>query len=251
MTETEWNACTDPQEMLVYLGNRATKRKLRLFICACYWASRALNLIRTRSPGQTVQRGTVGKLGAWLWQNLIEPSAQLHRRANDSLARGLEEMEQHWDDRDLRDTLKRHAKRYFDRDNDEGLRIACGLPVWDNLDDASESCVTVEHAAQAALSYRRGLDETLWIARCQTDRVRDIFGPLPFRPVMADPLWLSFSVGELAKGIYADRAFDRMPILGDALEESGCYNSAILEHCRYDGEHVRGCWVVDLLLNKS
>jgi hypothetical protein len=41
------------------------------------------------------------------------------------------------------------------------------------------------------------------------------------------------------------------PILADALEDAGCTNQDMLEHCRQPGEHVRGCWVVDLLLNKE
>ena len=42
-----------------------------------------------------------------------------------------------------------------------------------------------------------------------------------------------------------------MPILADALEDAGCTNQDILNHCRGGGEHVRGCWVVDLLLGKE
>jgi hypothetical protein len=54
----------------------------------------------------------------------------------------------------------------------------------------------------------------------------------------------------LARGIYEDRAFDRMPILADALQDAGCDNEDILDHCRGPEPHVRGCWVVDLLLGK-
>jgi hypothetical protein len=66
--------------------------------------------------------------------------------------------------------------------------------------------------------------------------------------------WLSWNDGaiyKLAKAIYEERAFDRMPILGNALEDAGCDNADILNHCRAPGPHVRGCWVVDLLLGKS
>jgi hypothetical protein len=55
----------------------------------------------------------------------------------------------------------------------------------------------------------------------------------------------------LAETIYQGRAFDRMPVLGDALEDAGCTNADVLWHCRSDNEHIRGCWVVDLLLGKS
>jgi hypothetical protein len=51
--------------------------------------------------------------------------------------------------------------------------------------------------------------------------------------------------------IYEERAFDRLPILGDALEEAGCDNPAILSHCRDGGDNVRGCWVLDLLLGQT
>ena len=56
---------------------------------------------------------------------------------------------------------------------------------------------------------------------------------------------------QIAQAIYDDRAFDRMPILADALEDAGCTDRAILDHCRSEGPHVRGCWVVDLLLGKE
>jgi hypothetical protein len=86
--------------------------------------------------------------------------------------------------------------------------------------------------------------------RLQGGVVRDIFGN-PFRPVAFDPAWFTPTVLALANGIYTDRAFDRMPILADALEEAGCDNPDILLHCREPGEHVRGCWVVDLVLGKE
>jgi hypothetical protein len=83
--------------------------------------------------------------------------------------------------------------------------------------------------------------------------VREVFGN-PFRPVTIDPVWLSWNDGpvqKIAQAIYEERAFDRMPILADALEDAGCTEQAILAHCRGDGPHVRGCWVVDLLLGKQ
>jgi hypothetical protein len=73
----------------------------------------------------------------------------------------------------------------------------------------------------------------------------------PFRPFTVDPLWQTESVVALASGIYADRAFDRMPILADALEEAGCDDREVLNHCRGAVPHVRGCWVVDLVLGKD
>jgi hypothetical protein len=54
----------------------------------------------------------------------------------------------------------------------------------------------------------------------------------------------------LATGIYEDRAFDRLPLLADALMDAGCADEQVLGHCRSDG-HVRGCWLLDLILGKS
>jgi hypothetical protein len=80
--------------------------------------------------------------------------------------------------------------------------------------------------------------------------LRDIFGN-PFRPVAVDPSWRTSAAVALADGIYADRAFDRLPVLADALEDAGCDSGDVLAHCRSGGPHVRGCWAVDLLLGKS
>jgi len=73
----------------------------------------------------------------------------------------------------------------------------------------------------------------------------------PFRPVAFDVRWRTADVLGLARGIYEDRAFDRMPLLADALMDTGCDSDDILSHCRSEGPHVRGCWVVDLVLGKS
>jgi hypothetical protein len=80
--------------------------------------------------------------------------------------------------------------------------------------------------------------------------LRDVLGN-PFCPVSPDPSWRTSTVVALAAGIYEERAFDRLPILADALQDAGCDNADILNHCRSDGPHVRGCWVVDLLLGKQ
>ena len=80
--------------------------------------------------------------------------------------------------------------------------------------------------------------------------LRDVF-PNPSRPVGFDPRWRTPDVTGLAGGIYEDRAFDRLPLLADALMDAGCDADAVLAHCRSTGPHVRGCWVVDLVLGKA
>jgi len=76
----------------------------------------------------------------------------------------------------------------------------------------------------------------------------------PFTSTAIRRSWLTWKDGaipKMAQLIYDDRAFDRLPLLADALEDAGCTDADILAHCRSGGEHVRGCWVVDLLLGKS
>ncbi len=77
---------------------------------------------------------------------------------------------------------------------------------------------------------------------------------IAFRLPCPDPAWQAWNDGtvrKLAQLIYDDRAFDRLPLLADALEDAGCTDATILSHCREPGEHVKGCWVVDLLLGKT
>lgn len=83
------------------------------------------------------------------------------------------------------------------------------------------------------------------------DLLRDIFGN-PFHPVAVDATLLGGgAISHLAQAIYNEQAFERMPILADALEEVGCSNDVVLAHCRGDAIHVRGCWLLDLLLAKE
>ncbi len=87
----------------------------------------------------------------------------------------------------------------------------------------------------------------------QADVLRDVFGDC-FSPGVVQPSWLAWNDGtvrHMAAAIYEDRAFEQMPILADALEDAGCEDATILRHCREPGVHVRGCWVVDLILGKE
>ena len=87
----------------------------------------------------------------------------------------------------------------------------------------------------------------------QAGLIRDIFeNALRCASVHSASLsWNGGTVLKLAQCIYDERAFDRLPILADALEEAGCTEQAILDHCRGPGPHVRGCWVIDLILGKQ
>jgi hypothetical protein len=105
---------------------------------------------------------------------------------------------------------------------------------------------------QIDLRGPRGGPRIKAVSSTEANLIRCIVGN-PFRPVSIDPAWLTWNnrtMSALAETIYTERAFDRLPILGDALEEAGCDNADILNHCRGPGPHARACWVVDLLLGK-
>jgi hypothetical protein len=103
----------------------------------------------------------------------------------------------------------------------------------------------------ALASAREVTRETQHLVRREQCEVLRCLFPNPFRPVAFSSSWRSETVVALASAIYAERAFDRMPILADALEEAGCDHADVLSHCRGPGPHVRGCWAVDGVLGKE
>src|SRR5262249_50068632 len=85
----------------------------------------------------------------------------------------------------------------------------------------------------------------------QADLLRELFGPLPFRALRSDASCVTPAVVALATSIYEERRWGDLRILGDALQEAGCSDAEVLEHCRGKGPHTKGCWVCDLLLKKE
>jgi hypothetical protein len=108
----------------------------------------------------------------------------------------------------------------------------------------SPARLCAEAASYAARAARRPAVEQV----AQAAMLRDIFGPLPYREVVINPLLLAWKDGvvvKLARAIYEERAFDRMPVLADALEEAGADDQEIVPHCRSQSDHVLGCWALD------
>jgi hypothetical protein len=105
----------------------------------------------------------------------------------------------------------------------------------------------------AGLREETGID-VQELRQSQAALLRCIFG-IPFRPLpRLNSAWLAWEGGtvpKLAAALYDERAFDRLAVLADALEEAGCTDQSILDHLRGPGPHVRGCWAVDLVLGKG
>jgi len=129
--------------------------------------------------------------------------------------------------------------------------------IWENLEVLHY--LDKSHGMEALLRcYRQYVDEmyieeleSSWDRRLdpQAIELARVWHRAHTEPIRAE--WKSSTVLDLARAMETDGAFDRLPILADALEDAGCDQADILEHCRGPGPHVRGCWVVDLILGKS
>jgi hypothetical protein len=235
VTEAEWLACNDPRKMLEYLRGKASDRKLQLFAVAC--CRHVWHLMEEEVCRSIVE--VVERYADYLGSSQAVPLA-------DALASSLNVS-----------TLRSRLRQLRQSDLPDttlllGFEIAClaaTAAVWMGAWAAAWKAGPEARRAFYLSTGKSGHEE----ARVQAALLRDIFGNL-FRPVSVDPSWLAWSGGtvpRMAQAIYDNRAFDRLPNLADALEEAGCTNPDILAHCRQPREHVRGCWLVDLLLGKS
>src|SRR5262249_28872382 len=127
--------------------------------------------------------------------------------------------------------------------------------AWDAIDRAVESCWCnvwdSQDLHEVGEEEQRGAREKVETELAVV--LREIVGN-PFCIPTVDPDWPTWSGGavrKLAQAIYDGRSFEELPILADALEEAGCTDPDILSHLRGPGPHVRGCWVVDLVLGKE
>ncbi|VTR91367.1 Uncharacterized protein (Fragment) OS=uncultured bacterium PE=4 SV=1 [Gemmata massiliana] len=93
-----------------------------------------------------------------------------------------------------------------------------------------------------------------WVPRRlhSIDLLREIYYN-PYTPIPFKPEWRTSNVLTLAEGMYDSRNFGAMPIFADALQDAGCTEKAILDHCRHAPitTHVRGCWVLDRVRDRT
>jgi hypothetical protein len=219
MTEAEWLACTDPGPMLAFLRGKASERKLRLFAVACY----------RRVPGL-----------AGL------PEIAVAERVAEGLATENELA-------DARDESARCDVQWVGQFSYAPPPEEILLPLGAGVAVTASPATDAAEAASAKAVLFAGDGER----QGQAALVRDIFGN-PFRPVAVDRSWATPTVVALAQAASSERVMPsahldpaQLAILADALEDAGCTDQAMLGHCRSEGPHVRGCWVVDLLLGKS
>jgi len=219
MTEAEWLACKYPTPLLDFALGQRRWRKLRLFaVASC------------RRMGDRIR--------------------------DEAYEKALRAAEEYADDPARRSKLTRAWNRaeavvppgprrsWVDWAVTAAVQPAPFLPGY-VAEAAMRAVADVPGKSKSTISRLQRIE-----AGAQALLLRGFFGN-PFRPVALDPGWRTSTVVALAEGIYEDRVFDRLPFLADALQDAGCENEEVLTHCRSDGPHARGCWVVDLLLGKS
>jgi hypothetical protein len=238
MTEAEWLGCEEPDTLLMFLRGRASSRKNRLLgvaFCRCVshllfdWRARdAIEIAETYADGlaSPEEMRTISEAVGDAYVTMPNPAPVNSEPPLSFKAK----------------SVALQSTRFVTQDTDDYLLSCCRCTYLAMLRDGflhtepGEECDAYTTAPQVQCSL-----------------IHEIFGNPFRRPILADTLlaWGRGTIPMLAQGIYYERAFDRLPILADALEDAGCDNADILAHCRGPGPHVRGCWVVDLLLGKE
>jgi hypothetical protein len=248
MTEAEWLVCTEPVLMLRALRGMATQRKLRLLICAC--CRRLWPLLREDAMRNAVEVGDA-HAGDEDFNDQADhydaAAAPLLKEISPEMSRGTIFVEGYARQCLIQAVLSPLTPIW-------GVTLT-GAGTADALTWAAEG--VGRHAAEQPprlverWAEARHQDALAREKKEQSDLVREVFGPLLFRPIPLKPEWRTASAVSIATPIYADRAFDRMSDLANTLQDARCDSAEILAHCRGPGPHVRGCWVVDAVLNKE
>jgi hypothetical protein len=233
MTETEWLASTNPAPMLESLRGKVSARKLGLFVAACCRQLLSDLPIETKRLSlavvEQIAEGNIMRMRNRIFQ-VPAGQAVIDCGASEPHTRTLVSLSSN------EGPIRFDPAKPYPLLSSVLERLVCyGPNTW-------QSQRLVETFAQA------GLSPTL-----QAHYLRDVVRGL-FRPLLVRAAWKTHDGGvcvRIGQAIYQDATFGDLPILADALEDSGCDNAEILRHCREPGEHVRGCWVVDLLLGKA
>jgi hypothetical protein len=223
---------------------RATASRRKCLLCAAPMLRTDLPLIEAAIPG------TAADLAAgWLAQDLPSLPAVIDiiERSADGEARVEEEGR-------VRETILVCKEAAI---MNQDFELAAYLrDIQDVLVRTPVAPRRLAHATRSARSLREGQLTGRAAREVRAQRilndlyVAEVFGPFPAVPFPSE--WQTDTAMSLARTMYDAREFSAMPILADALQDAGCDNDDTLSHCRDANQtHVRGCWVVDLVLGKE
>jgi hypothetical protein len=274
MTEVEWLACAGPDAMLTFLRGQASSRKLRLFGVACCRRIWDWFEGRGRGPVEVIERhadglavgkelmdacreaeaGWIGEWGADLVWAAAYCLTRFEKTTAEEAAFATSLIISVNRGNSLEITSAEEAAIATAAAVAEATRVAARAFKFEEI-----GCDTYRSLSRSRRDQHdaacRAAGEAAWNAEryAQCYLLRDIFHG-PRHAVFIRQHWRTWNGGtfvQLARGIYEGRAFEHLPILADALEEAGCHEPDILNHCRQNGLHVRGCWVLDALLGKG
>jgi len=227
MTEAQWLASGDPRAMLTFLRQTMTDRQRLSFTracgrrhCRCCWGLEREVSALSREPGyRPVRRPAIERLATRLIElSEVQSDGADRRREIEMLRQSIAELEPE-----------------FSYRSDLVAAVDGDVEYW-----------LTRHLPRSA--------EESWIL---ASLFREVVVN-PFREIRLDPNWLAPDVAAIARAAYEehlppDNQLDpiHLRVLADALEDAGCTIDALLSHLRGPGVHVRGCWVVDLILGKQ
>lgn len=226
MTEEEWFSTTDLWEMLKYVQPHCGERKMRLLAVACCHVLDDLfedQLIRDALEAAELYAD------GHIEESILNEWSQKATEASEGL--GLSLTAPKYMAYSLVGTTAQTGRYASDLGGVPGW-VSQALACWAGHYWASPPWEEVQQQSARAL-------------RAFVIDVMDN----PFWPAVLDSTWRTSDVLRLARQMYESRDFSAMPILGDALEEAGCDRADVLTHCRSAGPHIRGCWLVDLILD--
>jgi hypothetical protein len=290
LTAAQWAVLRDPTHQIAHLCPPVSERKLRLFGCYCcrrLWDSlspegrNALDIAERFAEGlasdaerQTAFRRLVETSGGYVGPHPAGRPWRTATLSTDLFAFALTLVIANGETLVSRESGHEIGATYEDMTQISHIAGCCQTVQWLAVYQAQRQQDATRGPVGRAWNrlvrgVTRGIDRSVtrridrvWGTapaeeareqeiKYQAPLVHDIFGN-PFVPVAFSANWRTDTVLLLAKQMYEARDFSAMPILADALQDAGCDSEAVLTHCRDVKQvHVRGCWVLDLVLQKE
>lgn len=232
VTEADWWSCPEPGTLLDYLNQRDAASARKFFLAGAGCVRRLWHLLESPVSRAAVEAAEQFADGALSYEQL-----QAHTDAAHTVR-------QNWAESDARlwAAFAAFQLRHDPRGN-HGDAECTPYAVSDTARAVAFATGAAESSSDWTFAYIGEKRALAGLCRCALGN--------PFRPVTFVPEWRTDTAVALAAQMYESRDFSAMPMLADALQDAGCDSDGILNHCREPGEHVRGCWVVDLVLGKA